>query len=227
MSFFSHIPRIPEPPVLKTDEDVLAYQYDSGRGVIHSIEQSFVAYLLKIFRDQPTLRILDIASGPGWIPVSIAKKRPTWEITGMDALPAMLTFAGNLAASCQTQIHWVHGTAEKLNFPSENFDVVICHFAFHEFRDPQACVNEMARVLKKGGSLIIQDLRRPRAFEFPVVKFLNILNSYTKPMQRQYLHCVQAAFTLSEMCHFFRQADLQPSLTSQCGMIVRTAAVKT
>lgn len=224
---FSHITRIPEPPVLHSDEDIIAYQKDSGRGIMKWAEEAFVCFLLKKFGNQPKLNILDVASGPGWIPVSIAKQRPNWMVTGVDPLPIMLSCAEKWAASQGTYVSWMRGHADKLDFPAEHFDLVICHFAFHEFTNPQACVNEMGRVLKKGGTLIIQDLIRPLHFEFPVAALLNRLNGYSVAMQRQYMHCAQAAFTPGELGDYFRSAGLQAKTESKYRALVRAVGVKT
>ena len=43
------------------------------------------------------------------------------------------------------------------DFSKNSFDAVICTNSFHHYPNPQAFFNEAARVLRRGGSLILRD----------------------------------------------------------------------
>ena len=45
-------------------------------------------------------------------------------------------------------------------FGPESFDLIVCQAAFKNFRQPVAALDEMHRVLRRGGTSVIQDLRR-------------------------------------------------------------------
>ena len=53
---------------------------------------------------------------------------------------------------------FVTGDAEELPFLDYSFDVVISRLAFHHFSNTELPFSEMARVLKKGGKLILIDM---------------------------------------------------------------------
>jgi ubiquinone/menaquinone biosynthesis C-methylase UbiE len=45
-------------------------------------------------------------------------------------------------------------------FEAESFDLIICQAAFKNFRRPVDALNEVHRVLRSGGTAVIQDLRQ-------------------------------------------------------------------
>ena len=49
------------------------------------------------------------------------------------------------------------GDSEHLPFEAGSFDAVICTNSFHHYPNPQAFMQEAARVLKDGGRLILRD----------------------------------------------------------------------
>jgi ubiquinone/menaquinone biosynthesis C-methylase UbiE len=53
-----------------------------------------------------------------------------------------------------------HGDAANLPFDAESFDLIVCHAAFKNFAQPVAALDEMLRVLRRGGTAVIQDMSR-------------------------------------------------------------------
>ena len=58
----------------------------------------------------------------------------------------------------QNNMTFVLGTAEKLPFLDESFDIVISRLAFHHFKNIQESFQEMVRVLRPGGKLVLIDM---------------------------------------------------------------------
>jgi ubiquinone/menaquinone biosynthesis C-methylase UbiE len=52
----------------------------------------------------------------------------------------------------------LHGDAHNLPFLDETFDVVATYNAMHHMRDYKKVLDEMVRVCKKGGSILISEL---------------------------------------------------------------------
>ena len=52
-------------------------------------------------------------------------------------------------------IRFIEGGAENIPLPNEYFDIIVASFSFHHFRDQDKCLEEMKRVLKPSGKLII------------------------------------------------------------------------
>jgi ubiquinone/menaquinone biosynthesis C-methylase UbiE len=110
----------------------------------------------------PSGRILDIGTGPGDIPLEIAKSSKVLEIKAIDISPAMVDIAGQNSrkVGLEQRVEFLPGSAEKIPFPDGYFDLVISSNSFHHWTEPQKCLKEIKRVLKYGGEAWIYDLRK-------------------------------------------------------------------
>ena len=52
---------------------------------------------------------------------------------------------------------FVAGSADKLPYPDESFDIVTCSQSFHHYPYPEKAMREAWRVLKNGGLYILSD----------------------------------------------------------------------
>lgn len=68
------------------------------------------------------------------------------------------------------QFKFYQGSALKLPFPDDFFNVLICSASFHHFPDPALFLSESKRVLRKGGRLVIAEINIP--------VFLKLYNQY-------------------------------------------------
>ncbi len=98
--------------------------------------------------------VLDVAAGTGEPGMTIAGMIPNGKVISTDLSEGMLKVAKEHANSrglknFETRICDVC----ELPFPDNHFDAVSCRFGFMFFPDMQLAVNEMARVLKKGGRI--------------------------------------------------------------------------
>jgi ubiquinone/menaquinone biosynthesis C-methylase UbiE len=94
---------------------------------------------------------LDIATGGGHTALAIAPY--VAQVTVSDLTPRMLEKAREyLTAQGVTNAQYVVADAEHLPFAAETFDRVTCRIAAHHFPNVAGAVNEVARVLKVGGS---------------------------------------------------------------------------
>ncbi len=101
---------------------------------------------------QPEAKVLDVACGTGVLAREIATKMGgSGEITGLDPLPGMLAVAKEI----QPSINWQQGNAESLPFENDYFDVVVSQFGMMFFTDRSEALQEMWRVLRPEGTLII------------------------------------------------------------------------
>ncbi len=55
-------------------------------------------------------------------------------------------------------IRFVQGDAQALPFSENSFDIVISRLAFHHFSNPHRCFEEMIKVLKPNGKLVLIDM---------------------------------------------------------------------
>ncbi len=97
-------------------------------------------------------RLLDVGCGTGVLArEAVDRVGVLGEVTGVDPNPGMLAVARRLSADAT----WLEGVAERLPVGSASVDVVACQFALMFCTDPVAAAQEMARVLRPGGRLVV------------------------------------------------------------------------
>ncbi len=107
-------------------------------------------------------RILDIGTGPGYVPLEIARRSQNLEIEAIDISPAMVRIASKNAkdADLSEHVQFQYGSAASIPFGDGYFDLIISTLSFHHWAQPKQCLKEINRVLKNGGEAWIYDLRR-------------------------------------------------------------------
>ena len=142
---------------------VLATAYEKGtRLVIDSyyrhVAEEIVAHL-------PGDSILDIGTGPGYLPIEIAKRSSTVRIIGVDLSRKLLDMARSNAAKAglSDRLTFQLGDAGRIDFEDESFDMVISTGMLHALKDPVKVIQEMYRVIRKNGEAWVFDPARVSA----------------------------------------------------------------
>lgn len=107
-------------------------------------------------------RILDIGTGPGYLPIEIVKRSPRIRVDGIDLCRRLIETARRNAseAGVDERLHFEVGDASGLKWEDETYDMVISTGMLHMLRDPVGVLRECRRVLKPGGSAWIYDPAR-------------------------------------------------------------------
>ena len=112
------------------------------------ITSSFLAFT----QLAPGQLVLDLACGTGALTTAAARAvGPTGRVVGVDLAPAMLKIAMSRADGLNLEYREMN--AEELDFPDGVFQQVVCQLGLMLFARPQAALQEMTRVCKKGGSV--------------------------------------------------------------------------
>jgi ubiquinone/menaquinone biosynthesis C-methylase UbiE len=106
---------------------------------------------------KPEDTLLDVACGPGLVVCAFAKV--VKHATGIDLVPAMIEHAKGLQREKKlTNVTWQVGDIRPLPYPDASFSVVASRYAFHHFLDPLLVMQEMKRVCKPGGKVVMIDV---------------------------------------------------------------------
>jgi ubiquinone/menaquinone biosynthesis C-methylase UbiE len=130
--------------------------YDLGwRGRLHHEIADRTANLAVATVAAPN-RVLDLGCGTGYLLRSLANRyRDAEQFVGIDAAPEMVTTAS--AAPGDDRLTFAVGVAEHIGYPDETFDLIVSTTSFDHWSDQQAGLGECARVLRRGGRLVLVD----------------------------------------------------------------------
>ena len=147
---------MPKPHGDRGMEGVVAKWYAANTAEVMN-EYSELA--LRVSREiAPGSRVLEVAPGPGYFCVELAK-RGSFSITGLDISRTFVRIATKNAEEAGVEVDFQQGSASNLPFPKGSFDFLLCRAAFKNFAQPVVALQEMCRVLKPGGRGLIIDLR--------------------------------------------------------------------
>lgn len=91
------------------------------------------------------VRLLDVASGPGYVAAAAAARGAS--VVGVDFAAAMVADAKRRCPG----IEFREGDAEALPFPDQSFDAVTMNFGMLHLAQPDKALREARRVLRPGG----------------------------------------------------------------------------
>jgi ubiquinone/menaquinone biosynthesis C-methylase UbiE len=133
-----------------------AYVMSAGHATGPDLEQ-----LLAWGRARGAARVLDIATGGGH--TAVAFRRFTPSVVALDLTLPMLRAAREFAAAQAAgpearPIRFLAGDVEALPFRGGTFGTVTCRLAAHHFPALLPALREVARVLRAGGSFLVQDI---------------------------------------------------------------------
>ena len=136
-------------------------EYDRRFG---ELTMQAVAPLLDAVGAAPGTRLLDVASGPGYVAAAAARRGAS--VVGVDFSELMV----DLASKKHPDLEFLPGDAENLDFPDDSFDAVVMNFGMLHLARPESAIVEAHRVLRPGGRYAFTVWDSPeRAVGFAVV----------------------------------------------------------
>jgi SAM-dependent methyltransferase len=110
--------------------------------------------LVELAAPRPGERWLEAACGPGLVTRALAPR--TGSVHGVDLTPAMLELARREAAGLPN-VTFALGDATALDATDAGYDGAITRFSIHHVPVPARLVEELARVVKPGGAVVLAD----------------------------------------------------------------------
>lgn len=107
---------------------------------------------------EPGMRLLDVGFGPGTITLDLAEAVAPGEVIGIENTDApFATARANAAARGDDRTRFERGDVMALPFADDSFDVVHAHQVLQHLTDPVGALQEMYRVCKPGGFVVVRD----------------------------------------------------------------------
>jgi len=104
-------------------------------------------------------RILEVAPGPGYLAIEMARLGH-FRVTGLDISRTFVEIATEKAAEAGVTADFRRGDVATMPFESGIFDLVVCQAAFKNFTQPGNALAEIYRVLRTGGTAVIDDMSK-------------------------------------------------------------------
>lgn len=127
----------------------------------------------------PGARVLDIGCGAGVQAVDLALSGAV--VDGLDPVHAMVELGRKRAEEYRVagQVHFVVGDAHHLPYPDESYDVVIAMGVLPYLYDPTRALDEIRRVLKPNGYVIVSSHNTYRMAQLLDPRF----SVFTRPLR--------------------------------------------
>jgi len=148
--------------------DAISKNYDGLNRVISlGIDIKWRKKVVEIVGKNNPKQILDIATGTGDLALMMAELNPD-KIIGLDISEGMLAVGKEKIANVNLseKIEMVVGDSEEMPFDDNTFDAITVSFGVRNFANLDKGIQEIARVLKPSGVLVILETSNPTKFPF-------------------------------------------------------------
>ena len=134
---------------------------------------------LKAYKPQ---QMLDVATGTGDFAILACKRLHPQTLLGIDISDGMMEVGKRKvkAAGLDKQIVFAHEDCTNLSLKSDTYDAVTVAFGIRNFANLDKGLEDMCRVLKPGGHLVILELSNPQ--HFPMKQLYNLYAKTVIPL---------------------------------------------
>ena len=161
--------------------DAIAPRYDLLNRVLSGgIDRRWRTKAVNWLKEHEPRRILDIATGTADLAVEAMRLNPE-KIVGVDIAEEMLRLGREKLAvlGLDDTITLQTGDAERLPFSDSQFDAALVAFGVRNFENLQRGLQDIRRVLRPGGALVVLEFSRPT--RFPIKQAYAFYGRYILP----------------------------------------------
>ncbi|TXD33595.1 bifunctional demethylmenaquinone methyltransferase/2-methoxy-6-polyprenyl-1,4-benzoquinol methylase UbiE [Lujinxingia vulgaris] len=145
--------------------DAIAERYDLLNRIISLGQDGYWRNkAVKALKLPEGARFLDLATGTADLAIASAKRHRDLQVVGLDPSAEMLA-NGRVKvskANLDGRVELVLGDAQDLPFEDDSFDGVAISFGIRNVPDRRKALQEMNRVARPGGRIVILELSEPR-----------------------------------------------------------------
>ena len=160
--------------------------------------------LAKIVKDNVSVSkpvIIDLGSGPGLLSLEIFKILPKSTIIGIDPSIEMIKLSKeNTLLNDYISYKIIQATSDKIPIKDKSADIIISRFSLPYWKQPEDSFNEINRVLKPKGRIVLEALNKEYSKgKLSLIKFHMILKSASKETIKYHIDAYKKAYSINEV----------------------------
>lgn len=126
--------------------------------------------LLDMVKGRDYHKILDVGTGTGYLAFPLAEEYPGAMVYGIDIAENIVAKNNELVKEKDmSNIVFQAFDGMKYPFEEETFDLIVTRFAFHHFPDVKDAIQQLQKILVKGGKILISDPMRNELDENAII----------------------------------------------------------
>lgn len=175
--------------------DAIARRYDLlNRMLSAGIDQRWRRAATVALADAEPKRVLDVATGTGDLAIAVIEGGAE-SVVGVDIAEEMLEVAREKVRrrGMEEQVTLRVGDAERLPFSDRQFDAATVAFGVRNFEDLQRGLQEIRRVLRPGGKIVVLEFSSPK--HFPVRQVYAFYSRFVMPWIGRLISRDKGAYT--------------------------------
>jgi len=157
------MPIQPDAEKIRRNFALISQGYDRANEVMTAgLLRKWRVRLVALSGASPGADVLDTATGTGELAFVFEQHLgASGTIIGLDFCPEMLDVAKQKALQRQSSVAWVIGDVLHLPYASKRFDIAAMAYGIRNVETPIAALQELARVVKPGGVVLILETGSP------------------------------------------------------------------
>ncbi|MBN2626222.1 MAG: class I SAM-dependent methyltransferase [Spirochaetales bacterium] len=169
--------------------------------------------------------VVELGPGPGYLGLEWLKNTEETSLTGVEISPAMIRMArkNSRQYGLEERTEYKEGNVMALPLESESREGIFSNGSLHEWEDPLLVLGEAHRVLKRGGTLFVSDLRRDLS---PLLFGVMRLMTKGNPMKQGFLTSLRAAYLKKELISLMGKSPFTEFRVNQSPFGLNVVAVK-
>jgi demethylmenaquinone methyltransferase/2-methoxy-6-polyprenyl-1,4-benzoquinol methylase len=175
--------------------DNISHRYDFLNHFLSlGIDKAWRRKAINLLRPVNPRIILDVATGTGDFAIQALRIHPD-KVIGVDISEGMLEIGRKklIRRKLDNRIELKTGDSENLPFEENKFDAVTVGFGVRNFENVNRGLEEIKRVLRPGGLLVVLEFSRPR--HFPFKQLYNLYFKFILPKVGRIISRDKAAYT--------------------------------
>jgi ubiquinone/menaquinone biosynthesis C-methylase UbiE len=148
------------------DYNDMSSRYQSGRALSGEAAKTWIAAVAPFVQRSARPRILDLGAGTGRFAALFALSLEA-TVVGIEPSTGMLAVAANHPKP--NNLAYLAGTAECIPLADATCDLAWLSHVWHHIRDHRACADDLRRVLRRGGHVLVRGTFGDRLDGFPTL----------------------------------------------------------